>query len=448
MLRRPLLYPTELQARDVRKWSGRADLNGRPPAPKAGALPGCATPRRGYPISGPRRRTRTGTARPRAAPAPPARPRSPDRGDVGPRSSSRQLRGRVGASESARPSRERAGTGHAASRAARRGRSWACRPVDRRHGLRASHRPGSRVPRLRRPARRSSACPTSSTSPPTSPSSWSARWASRFLARDRRSGGARALRHRGRAAAVLALFAGIGLTGVGSGYYHWMPDNRTLFWDRLPMTIGFMALLASVIGERISRRAGALAALAPRRRGRRSTLYWHLGEQRGAGDLRPYGLVQFGSLVLVPLILALFPARYTGTAHLVTAIGWYVLAKVFEYFDHGFLGLVRRERPHVEAPRVRGGGLLDPPDARRGAGPLPSRVARARDGEGAGPPRSRPPRESAAQRARIGRAAATARARWLSPPSRRPTARRTSARAPGSGRWDRSRTRGPRAAPR
>ena len=26
-------------------WSGRLDLNQRPPAPKAGALPGCATPR-------------------------------------------------------------------------------------------------------------------------------------------------------------------------------------------------------------------------------------------------------------------------------------------------------------------------------------------------------------------------------------------------------------------
>ena len=64
-LRRPLLYPTELQARASYRsttlsafrtgarqpsgwegWSGRADLNGRPPAPKAGALPGCATPRR------------------------------------------------------------------------------------------------------------------------------------------------------------------------------------------------------------------------------------------------------------------------------------------------------------------------------------------------------------------------------------------------------------------
>jgi hypothetical protein len=29
------------------QWSGREDLNLRPPAPKAGALPGCATPRLG-----------------------------------------------------------------------------------------------------------------------------------------------------------------------------------------------------------------------------------------------------------------------------------------------------------------------------------------------------------------------------------------------------------------
>jgi hypothetical protein len=33
--------PSELLAR----WSGRLDSNQRPPAPKAGALPGCATPR-------------------------------------------------------------------------------------------------------------------------------------------------------------------------------------------------------------------------------------------------------------------------------------------------------------------------------------------------------------------------------------------------------------------
>ena len=50
-LRRLLLYPTELRGRKGGRenWSGREDSNLRPPAPKAGALPDCATPRRGTP---------------------------------------------------------------------------------------------------------------------------------------------------------------------------------------------------------------------------------------------------------------------------------------------------------------------------------------------------------------------------------------------------------------
>ena len=43
-LRRPVLYPVELQALED-KWSGWTDSNRRPTAPKAVALPGCATPR-------------------------------------------------------------------------------------------------------------------------------------------------------------------------------------------------------------------------------------------------------------------------------------------------------------------------------------------------------------------------------------------------------------------
>jgi hypothetical protein len=106
------------------------------------------------------------------------------------------------------------------------------------------------------------------------------------------------------------------------------------------MTIGFMGLLASVIGERVSRRAGARLLWPLLAAGGASALYWHLTELRGAGDLRPYGLVQFGSMVLIPLILALFPARYTGTGDLVGSIGWYALAKGFEHFDRGLFELV------------------------------------------------------------------------------------------------------------
>ena len=48
-LRRPVLYPAELRAHESSacrlKWSGRRDSNPRPSAPKADALPDCATPR-------------------------------------------------------------------------------------------------------------------------------------------------------------------------------------------------------------------------------------------------------------------------------------------------------------------------------------------------------------------------------------------------------------------
>src|SRR5713101_6514080 len=40
-----LTTSTEFLSISGRDWSGRPDLNRRPPAPKAGALPGCATPR-------------------------------------------------------------------------------------------------------------------------------------------------------------------------------------------------------------------------------------------------------------------------------------------------------------------------------------------------------------------------------------------------------------------
>ena len=48
LLRRQLLYPVELRALEGKagnKWSGRWDSNSRPSAPKADALPDCATPR-------------------------------------------------------------------------------------------------------------------------------------------------------------------------------------------------------------------------------------------------------------------------------------------------------------------------------------------------------------------------------------------------------------------
>ena len=126
----------------------------------------------------------------------------------------------------------------------------------------------------------------------------------------------------------LIFFAGVALVAFGSGYYHWSPSNDTLAWDRLPMTIAFMALLAAMIGETISPRAGYAVLVPALLVGAASVIYWQLTD-----DLRLYGWVQFFPLILIPLLLTLFPGRFGQWRFLAGALGCYVLSKVLEAAD-------------------------------------------------------------------------------------------------------------------
>lgn len=124
------------------------------------------------------------------------------------------------------------------------------------------------------------------------------------------------------------LLSGVALVAFGSGYYHAGPDNATLFWDRLPMTIVFMSLLATTVGERIDMQAGKLLLFPLLAVGVGSVIYWRM-----ADDLRPYAMVQFYPMVALPLMLLLFPPKYSGTGGIVAMICLYGLAKIFELFD-------------------------------------------------------------------------------------------------------------------
>src|SRR5262249_13083826 len=42
-------------------------------------------------------------------------------------------------------------------------------------------------------------------------------------------------------------------------------------------------------------------------------------------------LVQFGSMLALPVLLLLFPPYYTGTSRLLGALAWYVAAKILEH---------------------------------------------------------------------------------------------------------------------
>jgi hypothetical protein len=133
----------------------------------------------------------------------------------------------------------------------------------------------------------------------------------------------------------ISLFAGIILTGFGSAYYHGYPDNNTLVFDRLPMTIVFMSLLAAVAGESIDARIGVFGLAPLLLTGIASVLWWRHTERAGAGDLRLYVLVQYYPMILIPAIIILFPppAGRLSWLPLLYAAAWYGIAKVLEQFD-------------------------------------------------------------------------------------------------------------------
>ncbi len=127
---------------------------------------------------------------------------------------------------------------------------------------------------------------------------------------------------------TIVLFSGVLLTGIGSSYYHWNPSDATLLWDRLPMTLCFMAILTLAIEERVDARAGAVLLWPLVAIGVLSLLLW-----RWTDDLRLYGWVQFFPCLALPLLYLVFPARYTGTSYWISAAVLYALAKVAEFTD-------------------------------------------------------------------------------------------------------------------
>lgn len=141
------------------------------------------------------------------------------------------------------------------------------------------------------------------------------------------------LSHRESTPGYLVMCAGVVLVSVGSSWYHLSPSNETLLWDRLPMTVAFMALVSLLLGERVIHKPapGLLWLLVFA--GAASAVYWAWTESLGRGDLRPYALVQFVPVLLTPLVLVLFPERYLSNRLLLAAFALYFAAKLLEHFD-------------------------------------------------------------------------------------------------------------------
>jgi hypothetical protein len=146
----------------------------------------------------------------------------------------------------------------------------------------------------------------------------------------------------------LLLFIAIFLTGFGSAFYHFSPENATLIFDRIPMTIIFMSFLSLTIAECINEKVARILLLPLIFFGISSVLFWYYSEIQGMGDLRMYGFVQFYSIYIIPVIAFLFPSSLfkKGINSLLWINVTYALAKFCEYFDTEIYSLVHLVSGH------------------------------------------------------------------------------------------------------
>jgi hypothetical protein len=133
--------------------------------------------------------------------------------------------------------------------------------------------------------------------------------------------------------AYLLFCSGVFLVGIGSGYYHYSPSADSLVWDRLPITVSFMALFSMVVRDRVSENIGDLILWPLVVAGVTSVGYWYWTELSGRGDLRPYVVIQFLPMLLIPMMLIMYAGRAMRTSWLWATLGAYALAKLAEHFD-------------------------------------------------------------------------------------------------------------------
>lgn len=126
----------------------------------------------------------------------------------------------------------------------------------------------------------------------------------------------------------ITFFLGVSLVAFGSGYYHLNPNDTTLVWDRLPMTIGFMGIFSAIIAEHIDFPFEKYFLLPLIFIGIFSVGIWVLTK-----DLRVYYYVQLAPMLIVPCTFLFFKSRYTQNAMYILILFFYLGAKLTEHQD-------------------------------------------------------------------------------------------------------------------
>ncbi len=128
-------------------------------------------------------------------------------------------------------------------------------------------------------------------------------------------------------ASLWCLAVGLLLTAAGSAWYHHDPNDATLVWDRLPMTLVFGGVAGLAIAQRIANDVAWIGLVLTVTLGLSSVVYWPI-----TGDIAPYLLVQLGGFAAVIALVAKTP-KGDDPFPWWWLISLYGYAKLFELAD-------------------------------------------------------------------------------------------------------------------
>lgn len=119
------------------------------------------------------------------------------------------------------------------------------------------------------------------------------------------------------------------LVSIGSAFFHYIPSVESLFWDRVPMVLGFISLIGLLVADRVNRKLGVKTFCILFILSVVTLALWRLNYL----DLRPYLIIQFGSLLFVVLIIMLKARGSISNKAIWVTFAFYILAKLFESAD-------------------------------------------------------------------------------------------------------------------
>ncbi len=126
----------------------------------------------------------------------------------------------------------------------------------------------------------------------------------------------------------LVFLVGVLLVAPGSAYYHLNPNDQTLVWDRLPMTIAFMGLTSFVFTEVFKIKFEGIFLSILLAIGAYSIAHWVIFD-----DLRVYAWVQLTPILAIFYIAFALPTHSLKPKYLTIGVGFYLGAKLTEFYD-------------------------------------------------------------------------------------------------------------------